>query len=210
MGAYVSCAPALLRSCAPEQLIIRFVSIILASASPRRAELLTAAGISFLARPVDVDETRLPTETAEACARRLARAKAEAVARPPGAIVLGADTLVVIDGDPLGKPVDDGEAAAMLRRLSGRTHEVVTGVALLHDAGADVDLVSTSVTFERLSEREIAWYVATGEPRDKAGAYGIQGGAARFISRIDGSYSNVVGLPVELVYRRLRALVELA
>ncbi len=181
--------------------------LILASASPRRAELLTAAGLPFVVQPVDLDETRRVGETAEACARRLALAKAEAVLRPPGAIVLGADTLVVVDGEALGKPADDGDAATMLRRLSGRAHEVVTGVGIVHDGGASVDLVSTRVTFAPLSDAEIAWYVGTGEPRDKAGAYGIQGGASRFVARIDGSYSNVVGLPVELVYRRLRALV---
>jgi septum formation protein len=186
--------------------IIRSVSIILASTSPRRAELLTAAGIPFVTHRVDVDESALDGETAPACARRLARAKAEAVARPPGAIVLGADTLVVVDGDALGKPLDEAAAAAMLRRLSGRTHEVVTGVAIVHDGGASVDVVSTQVTFETLTEAEIAWYVGTREPLDKAGAYGIQGGASRFVTRIEGSYSNVVGLPVELVYRRLQAL----
>jgi septum formation protein len=184
------------------------VRIILASSSPRRAELLTAAGIPFDVHPVDVDETRLDGETADSCARRLALAKAGAVSRPPGRIVLGADTLVVVDGDALGKPADAAEATAMLRRLSGRAHEVVTGVGIVHDGGATVDLVSTRVTFEPLSEEEIAWYVGTGEPRDKAGAYGIQGGASRFVARIDGSYSNVVGLPVELVYRRLRTLFE--
>jgi septum formation protein len=186
--------------------IIRSVPIILASTSPRRAELLTAAGIPFVTHRVDVDETPLEGEAAPACARRLARAKAEAVARTPGAIVLGADTLVVVDGDALGKPLDEAAAAAMLRRLSGRTHEVVTGVAIVHDGGASVDLVSTQVTFETLTEAEIAWYIGTREPLDKAGAYGIQGGASRFVMRIEGSYSNVVGLPVELVYRRLRAL----
>lgn len=137
---------------------------------------------------------------------RLAQAKASAVVRPPGAIVLGADTLVVVDGHGLGKPRDDREAAAMLRRLSGRVHEVVTGIALVHEHGAIVDRASTRVSFAALGEDEIAWYVATGEPRDKAGAYGIQGGASRFITGIEGSYSNVVGLPVELVYQHLRAL----
>lgn len=180
--------------------------IILASTSPRRAELLTAAGIPFVTQPVDVDETARPGEAPAECAQRLAQAKAGAVARPAGSVVLAADTLVVVDGDALGKPRDAADAAAMLRRLSGRTHEVVTGVAIAHDGGTIVDLVSTQVTFETLTHGEIAWYVATGEPLDKAGAYGIQGGASRFVTRIDGSYTNVVGLPVELVYRRLQAL----
>ena len=188
------------------KLIIRIVPIILASTSPRRAELLTAADIPFSAHPVDVDETALTGESPGDCACRLARAKAEAVARPAGGVVLAADTLVVVDGAALGKPRDAATAAAMLRRLSSRTHEVVTGVAIVHDAGVSVDLVSTQVTFDTLSDAEIAWYVDTGEPLDKAGAYGIQGGASRFVTRIEGSYSNVVGLPVELVYRRLRAL----
>jgi septum formation protein len=182
------------------------VHIVLASASPRRAELLSAAGLSFVVQAADVDETPRADEAPEACAMRLARAKASAVVRPPGAIVLGADTLVVVDGHGLGKPRDDREAAAMLRRLSGRVHEVVTGIALVSEHGAIVDRASTRVTFAALGEDEIAWYVATGEPRDKAGAYGIQGGASRFITGIEGSYSNVVGLPVELVYQHLRAL----
>jgi len=182
------------------------VHIVLASASPRRAELLSAAGLSYVVQAADVDETPHTDEAPEACAMRLARAKASAVARPPGAIVVGADTLVVVDGQGLGKPRDDREAAAMLRRLSGRVHEVVTGIALVYEHGAIVDRASTRVTFAALGEDEIAWYVATGEPRDKAGAYGIQGGASRFITGIEGSYSNVVGLPVELVYQHLRAL----
>jgi septum formation protein len=121
-------------------------------------------------------------------------------------IVLGADTVVVLDGDTLGKPVDDGDAARMLRRLSGRTHEVLTGVALCI-AGRCLSAVErTAVEFAPLTDADIAWYVASGEPRDKAGAYAIQGRASRFVVRIDGSYSNVVGLPVATVHRLLTAL----
>jgi len=188
------------------QSIIRLVRLVLASASPRRSELLTAAGIGFIGRPADIDESMQPHEQPDAYAMRLARTKAEAVGAAADTIVLGADTVVVVDGSPLGKPRDGGDAAGMLRRLSGRTHQVLTGVALTHAGGVQIDLATTLVSFQPLSDDEIAWYVATGEPLDKAGAYGIQGYASRFVTRIEGSYSNVVGLPVELVYARLRAL----
>jgi septum formation protein len=182
------------------------VRLVLASASPRRAELLTAAGIPFSVQATGVDESMRSGEPPDAYAMRLARAKATSV--PPGddAIVLGADTVVVVEGSPLGKPRDDGEAVEMLKRLSGRGHDVLTGLAFAHAGGVLVDLAATRVSFHALSDEEIAWYVGTGEPRDKAGAYGIQGGASRFVARIEGSYSNVVGLPVELVYMRLRGL----
>jgi septum formation protein len=182
------------------------VTIILASASPRRAELLRAAGFDIEVHPADVDESVRHHEAADAHVRRLAEEKARAVsvlmsARP----VLAADTVVVVDGEILGKPRDVEEAKRMLRRLSGRTHEVVTGVALMGAAGpAQTRLASTSVEFVELSEADIAWYVASGEPMDKAGAYAIQGLASRFVTRIDGSYSNVVGLPVALVYEMCR------
>lgn len=181
--------------------------IVLASASPRRAELLAAAGIQFRVQAADVDESTQPKEEPRAYVTRLARAKAAAVSRTveTNALVLGADTVVVVDGRCLGKPRDDEEAAAMLRRLSGRAHEVLTGIALRHPSGTAVECATTVVTFIPLSAAEIAWYVGTGEPRDKAGAYGIQGRASRFVARLEGSYSNVVGLPVELVYRQLRA-----
>jgi septum formation protein len=182
------------------------VRLVLASASPRRAELLRAAGIPFSVRAADVDESCRPAESPDAYVTRLARAKAEAVGLAPDAVVLGADTTVVVDGECLGKPRDDEEARAMLRRLSGRAHDVLTGIALVHPGGAIVDRASTRVIFQRLDEDELAWYVGTGEPRDKAGAYGIQGAASRFIVGIEGSYSNVVGLPVELVYQHLRGL----
>lgn len=176
--------------------------LVLASASPRRADLLRAAGIAFDVVVANVDESVVPGETATQHVRRLAEAKARAVLDKAGAQpVLAADTVVVVDGLILGKPADDREAARMLRLLSGRAHEVMTGVCLA--CGASPTIVSVAVTtveFARLTDAEIQWYAATGEPRDKAGAYAIQGLASRFVTRIDGSYSNVVGLPVALVY----------
>lgn len=179
--------------------------LILASRSPRRAELLRAAGFEFEVIPTDVDERIGQGEPPGQYVVRVAAAKAWAVgARVSGAVVLAADTAVVLDGEVLGKPVDDDEARRMLRRLSGRAHHVMTGVALYRGGETVQDLVVTQVRFAPLSETEIAWYVATGEPRDKAGAYGIQGRGSRFIDWIEGSYSNVVGLPVATVYRLLR------
>ena len=180
--------------------------MILASASPRRAEILRSLGIPFDVLPVDADETPLPGETAEAAAARLAFEKAALAARErPDAWVLAADTLVFLDGAILGKPRDDAEAAAMLRRLAGREHGVVTAVSLRRrDAARGIAEVSR-VRFGPLDEDEIAWYVSTGEPRDKAGAYGVQGHGARFIEEIHGSFTNVMGLPARSVYRLLRA-----
>ena len=181
--------------------------LILASASPRRAELLRSAGIPFLARPAaGVDETPLEGESPEACAVRLAEAKARAVNAGAGEIVLGADTIVVVDGLILGKPTDDTDAARMLEALSGRRHQVITGICLRADAETVRDFAVTEVWFAPLSARDIANYVATGEPHDKAGGYAIQGVASRFIERIEGNYQNVVGLPVELVWRKLAGL----
>jgi septum formation protein len=182
------------------------VRLVLASSSPRRADLLQAAGLDFLVVRGDVDETPLPDESPEMHVRRLALAKAGRVAPGvgPHAVVLGADTVVTIDGLILGKPADAAEAAAMLRRLSGRTHEVLTGVALLADEKAVVEVAHTLVHVSDLSEDDLAWYIESGEPFDKAGAYGIQGLASRFVDRIEGSYSNVVGLPVSLVVSLLR------
>ncbi|HEY8549704.1 MAG TPA: Maf family protein [Vicinamibacterales bacterium] len=177
--------------------------LVLASASPRRAELLSAAGFDFTVRPSDVDESVRPGEAPEDYVRRLALEKARHVAAP-GELVLGADTAVVVDGDLLGKPRSREEAAGMLRRLSGRAHEVLTGVALVAGDREAVDLSRTTVHVHPISEEEIAWYVATPEPYDKAGGYAVQGLASRFIARLDGSYSNVVGLPVDLVYRLMR------
>ncbi len=179
--------------------------LVLASASPRRSELLRNAGIAFEVQPAHVEEAPLPGELAQALAERLAREKAMAVAAKRAKdIVLGADTVVVIDGEILGKPADAADAARMLRLLSGRRHEVNTGVCLVVSGQCSVASETTSVTMSEISEKEIAEYVATGEPMDKAGAYAIQGIASRWIPRIEGDYSNVVGLPVALVWRMLQ------
>jgi septum formation protein len=179
--------------------------LILASASPRRAELLRAAGIPFETLPMDVDETVQPGESAETHVRRLAEAKAvAAAAQRSSETIVGADTVVVVDGRILGKPRSTADAVAMLRLLAGREHEVLTGVAVVGSGGAvAVEVERTRVWFTALTDDEIDWYVASGEPMDKAGAYAIQGLASRFVFRVDGSYTNVVGLPVALVYRLL-------
>jgi septum formation protein len=183
------------------------VRLVLASASQRRADLLSAAGIAFTVQPVDADESPRDAEAPDAYVRRIARVKADAAGPPgPDAVILTADTTVTIDGLLLGKPADDRDAARMLSRLSGRTHRVLTGLVLAHAGGRVEDLAVTNVTFHPLSSEVISWYLATGEPRDKAGAYAIQGLASRFVSRLDGSYSNVVGLPVDLVCRHLETL----
>jgi len=200
--------------------------LVLASASPRRQELLRNAGMSFAVQPADVDEAPLKNEGPRECAERLAREKALTVRRSrPHDAVLGADTIVVVDETILGKPVDAQDAARMLRMLSGREHRVITGVCLIkpvpstqypvpsgrssaRDENRDENLhlgsETTLVTMSEISDKEILEYVATGEPMDKAGAYAIQGIASRWIPRIEGDYSNVVGLPVALVYRMLR------
>ncbi len=175
---------------------------VLASASPRRAELLRAAGFTFTVAHADIDETPLSGEPAAVYVRRLAEGKARAVAhRFPRLLVLGADTTVVVDGDILAKPADAADATAMLQRLQGRAHDVLTGVALVGPAGARVVLAETQVWFSPMTDVDVAAYVATGEPMDKAGAYGIQGWAARYVTRVEGSYSNVVGLPVAVVHQ---------
>jgi len=181
--------------------------LILASASPRRAELLSAAGIPFEVRPAHIDEALRAGEDARTYASRVAVDKARAIAgQANGRSVLAADTVVVIDGLVLGKPVDSDDAKRMLRLLSGRSHEVITAVALMStrrgqsDAAIDARIESTVVEFAPLDTAEIDWYVATGEPADKAGSYAVQGLASRFVTRIEGSYSNVVGLPMALVY----------
>lgn len=179
--------------------------LVLASASPRRQELLRAAGIPFEVAPAHIAEEPLPREEAKDCAERLAREKAQAVLRQrPDGIILGADTVVVVDRQILNKPLDSADAGRMLRLLSGRDHRVITGVALANRGECLVASEITTVTMSEISEQEIADYIATGEPMDKAGAYAIQGMAARWIPRIEGDYSNVVGLPVSLVYRLLR------
>lgn len=181
--------------------------LVLASASPRRAALLRAAGFEFDTVVVDVDETVRAGEAPSAYVRRLAAEKsARAAAVRPGAVILGADTAVVIDGEILGKPRDDREAAAMLHRLSGARHDVMTGMSLRR-GGFEVGRVeTTAVRFATLTPDDIARYIASGEGRDKAGAYAIQGLASRFIPRIEGSYSNVVGLPVAGVWELLKEL----
>jgi len=227
--------------------------LILASASPRRAELLRAAGFTFDAFAADVEESIRPGESPSAYVRRLAADKSAAVqtaqkyvesgfsrtevaqkyvgsgfsrtedSPPEGGlhvrhdgppegglhapVILGADTAVVIDGEILGKPRDDDDAARMLRRLSGTRHEVLTGVSLRQRTSELGRVETTAVYFRALLEEDIAWYVASGEGRDKAGAYAIQGLASRFIPRIDGSYSNVVGLPIACVADLLRSLL---
>lgn len=182
--------------------------ILLASASPRRAELLRAAGFDFEIRPAHVDEIPRPGEAAAAYTLRVAQDKARAAASAAdGRIVLAADTEVVVDGDILGKPADRPDAAAMLRRLSARAHDVITAVVVLTAGQERSEIATTRVWFAEMAEDEIAAYVGTGEPMGKAGAYAIQGYAARFIERIDGSWSNVVGLPVHTVHRLLRDIL---
>jgi septum formation protein len=174
--------------------------LILASASPRRAELLRAAGYEFDVVAADVDESIRDGESPSRYVRRLAADKSAAVSSADRTCaILGADTTVVVDDEILAKPRDAADAAAMLRRLSGRRHDVLTGVSLRHGAYEVGRVERTGVYVAALTDEEIAWYVATGEGRDKAGAYAIQGFASRFIPRIEGSYSNVVGLPVACV-----------
>ena len=178
--------------------------LILASASPRRADLLREAGIDVEIQPANVDEDVAPDEPPETYVRRVAEAKARAISeRAPGRFVLAADTAVVVDGEILGKPSGPEDAARMLRMLSGRMHQVISGVCLFRDGVPAVETVVevSMVEFAVLSPAEIDWYVASGESMDKAGGYGIQGLASRFVTRIEGSYSNVVGLPIAVVYR---------
>ena len=171
--------------------------LVLASASPRRAELLTAAGFAFDVDPVDVDESRLHGEPPTTYVDRVARLKASTSARRhPQRIVVAADTVVVLGDSVLGKPRDELDAREMLGQLSGRSHEVMTGIAVAAAGRVRTHVERTTVWFRTLSAAEIEWYAASGEPMDKAGGYAIQGLAARFIPRIDGSYSNVVGLPL--------------
>lgn len=189
--------------------------LILASASPRRAEILRNAGFDFEVRPAHVDESLRPGESAKDYVRRLAEEKARMVACQHGkramtepSIVIAADTAVVAGEEILGKPVSDQDARRMLRLLSGKTHEVFTGLAVLSmpDQEVSVAVEVTRVTFARLSDEEIEDYVSSGEPFDKAGGYGIQGRGGKFVSRIEGCYFNVMGLPLARLYAMLREL----
>jgi septum formation protein len=180
--------------------------LILASQSPRRRELLSTAGIPFTVRAREVEEIRASGEPPDAYARRLARAKAEAAWEDRDEIVLGADTIVVLDQSVLEKPRDAADARTMLRSLSGREHTVITGICLRHPGGVQVDSSATRVRFAPLTDAEIDDYVATGEPMDKAGAYAIQGLASKFVECVEGCYFNVIGLPLSQVYRYLKSL----
>jgi len=187
--------------------------LVLASASPRRQELLRNAGVPFVVQSTDIPEVPQEREAPRAFAERMAREKTLTVSRQrPADYILGADTIVVVDAQILGKPRDRADAVRMLRLLSGRHHQVITGVCLVgpDDRGLetgfeDIRSETTLVTMEALSDADIHSYVSTGEPMDKAGAYAIQGRASRWVSRIEGDYFNVVGLPVSLVYKMLRA-----
>ena len=176
--------------------------VILASQSPRRRELLSLVGIAHEVRPANIDERYLAGESPRAHAERLAREKAAKI-REPGALVIGSDTIVVIDGDVLGKPNDAADAATMLRRLSGRTHTVITAVAVAWQERLESGVEEAEVTFHRLSDRDITEYIATREPMDKAGAYGIQGFGATIVARVDGDYFAVMGLPLQHLVRLL-------
>jgi septum formation protein len=180
--------------------------LVLASQSPRRSEILRQAGIPFIVRAAGVDESVLAGESPADYVQRLAVAKAYAIEAADDEIVLGADTTVVIDGEILAKPEDCADAHRMLARLSGRRHEVLTGISLRRGAMTIRDCAATGVVFAALSDAEMDEYVASGEPMDKAGGYAIQGLASKFVERIEGDYFNVMGLPVALVYRRLREM----
>lgn len=182
------------------------MNLILASQSPRRRELLQRAGFEFEVRVAGVIEELQAGEEPRDYVVRLARAKAEAVDASPDAVVLGADTVVVVDQQILEKPRDQEDASRMLRLLSGRAHIVQTGICLRQGQQIITDIAETRVIFSALTDREIAQYVESGEPMDKAGAYAIQGLASKLIERVEGCYFNVVGLPISLVYRRLQEL----
>jgi septum formation protein len=179
--------------------------VILASQSPRRRDLLTLIGIEHEVRPANIDESQLPGEIASAHAERLAREKTQAV-EVKDVVIIGSDTIVVVDGDILGKPRDRAHATEMLRRLSGRTHTVMTGVAASWNGRLVSALEEVDVTFRLLSDHEIARYIDTGEPMDKAGAYGIQGFGATIVERVDGDYFAVIGLALNRLVRLLHEL----
>ena len=179
--------------------------LVLASNSPRRREILTAAGFEFVVRVPDIAEEHRPGEPPVEYVRRLAEQKAFAVPMNPGDTILAADTTVVVEGQLLEKPRDAPDAVRMLTLLSGREHEVITGICLRSETRTIVDAAVTRVRFVALIQQEIDAYVASGEPMDKAGAYAIQGLASKFIERVEGCYFNVVGLPIALVYRHLKS-----
>jgi septum formation protein len=182
--------------------------LILASASPRRRELLSAAGIEHQVRIPDVEERQLPGEEPVEYVQRLAHAKATSINSTGGDIILGADTVVCVEREVFGKPSDPADAVRMLRRLRGRAHWVFTGVCLRSAWREITDVAGTEVFFDELTDHEISDYVDTGEPLDKAGAYAIQGLASKFVREIHGCYQNVVGLPVSRVYRHLQSLLD--
>lgn len=183
----------------------RHVPVVLASQSPRRRQLLSLIGIAHDVRPANIDESYFAGEEPRAHALRLARGKAEAIAAPD-AVTIGSDTIVILDGELLGKPADADEAATTLRRLSGRTHTVITAVAVHWRDRLVADAEEVTVTFRSLSDAEIADYIATGEPMDKAGAYGIQGYGATIVDRVHGDYFAVMGLPLNRLTRLLESL----
>ena len=190
--------------------MINLPKLILASSSPRRAEILRTVGWPFEACPVDIDETRKLHEEAASYVERLAQEKARSAARvlAGGSTIIGADTVVVIDAEILGKPRDGDDARRMLRQLNGHWHQVLTGVAVINGTPSEIRVAheTTEVKFATISEEEIDWYVTSGEPLDKAGAYAIQGLGSRFIEGIRGDYFNIVGLPVRLLYQLVTAM----
>ena len=183
------------------------MQLILASASPRRKELLSLLGIPFVIRAADIDETMDPEKSPREEVEKISRRKAMAIRREPGDVVIAADTIVVCEGRILGKPKSQQQAADMLQLLSGRDHQVMTGCTLMRDQQVISFVEVTDLHFRPLSQKEIWRYVESGEPMDKAGAYGIQGGAALFCERMAGDYYNVVGLPVCRLWETLRQLV---
>jgi septum formation protein len=183
------------------------VRVILASQSPRRRELLSLVGIAHEVQPADIDESYLAGERPREHAERLARGKTAVIAeREPDALVIGSDTIVVVDGDVLGKPVDEPDAVRMLERLAGRSHVVVTAVAVAWRGETRSEVEEVGVTFHPMNRTEVDAYIATGEPMDKAGAYGIQGYGATIVSRVDGDYFAVMGLPLQRLTRVLASI----
>lgn len=184
------------------------VEVVLASGSPRRLMLLEQLGLDPEVVPADIDESPLASEDPVAYVRRLAREKAEAVGASPDALVIAADTTIDLDGEILAKPDDADDAKVMLRRQSGRTHRVHTGIAVRHRDVTHVDVVTTLVTMVPITDELLDWYVATGEPLDKAGAYALQGAGGVLVEKVNGSVSNVVGLPLAPIVALIRRCLE--